>query len=123
MEGRSVGYNFERDPPKDHTCQVWFNLVQRFQRRRFNCLVYFIQYLLYSLIPYSSVTNLVMTFFNSNGQFILGWNLLSLFLIQIYKISKTPALSHNIIMFYSVLDKDDGHAGNVINISNTASIL
>jgi hypothetical protein len=28
MEGRSVGHNFERDPPKDHPCQVWFNLVQ-----------------------------------------------------------------------------------------------
>jgi hypothetical protein len=37
MEGGSVGYNFERDPPKDHTCQVWFNLVLRFQRRRFKC--------------------------------------------------------------------------------------
>jgi hypothetical protein len=47
----------------------------------FNCLVYFIQYLLYSLIPYSSVTNLVMTFFNSSGQFILGGNILSLFLL------------------------------------------
>ena len=37
MEGGSVGHNFERDPPKDHPCQVWFNLVQRFQRRRFKC--------------------------------------------------------------------------------------
>ena len=37
MEGRSVGHNFERDPPKDHLWQVWFNLVQRFQRRRFKC--------------------------------------------------------------------------------------
>jgi hypothetical protein len=27
----------ERDPPRDHPCQVWFNLVQRFQRRRFKC--------------------------------------------------------------------------------------
>jgi hypothetical protein len=33
MEGGSVGHNFERDPP----CQVWFNLVQGFQRRRFKC--------------------------------------------------------------------------------------
>ena len=24
-------------PPKDHPCQVWFNLVQQFQRRRFKC--------------------------------------------------------------------------------------
>jgi hypothetical protein len=24
MEGRAVGHNFERDPPKDHSCQVWF---------------------------------------------------------------------------------------------------
>ena len=31
MEGGAVGHNFERDPPRDHPCQVWFNLVQRFQ--------------------------------------------------------------------------------------------
>jgi hypothetical protein len=31
MEGVAVGHNFERDPPRDHPCQVWFNLVQRFQ--------------------------------------------------------------------------------------------
>ena len=37
MEGGSVGLNFERDPPKDHPCQVGFNLVQGFQRRRFKC--------------------------------------------------------------------------------------
>jgi hypothetical protein len=24
-------------PPRDHPCRVWFNLVQRFQRRRFKC--------------------------------------------------------------------------------------
>ena len=28
---------FERDPLRDHPRQVWFNLVQRFQRRRFKC--------------------------------------------------------------------------------------
>ena len=37
MEGGAVGHNFERDPPRDHPCQVWFNLVQRFLRRRFKC--------------------------------------------------------------------------------------
>jgi hypothetical protein len=37
MEGGAVGHNFERDPPRDYPCQVWFNLVQRFQRRRFKC--------------------------------------------------------------------------------------
>jgi hypothetical protein len=37
MEGGAVGHNFERDPPRGHPCQVWFNLVQRFQRRRFKC--------------------------------------------------------------------------------------
>jgi hypothetical protein len=37
MESGAVGHNFERDPPRDHPCQVWFNLVQRFQRRRFKC--------------------------------------------------------------------------------------
>jgi hypothetical protein len=41
MEGRAVGYNFETDPPKDHPCQVWCNLVQRFQRKRFKCGEYF----------------------------------------------------------------------------------
>jgi hypothetical protein len=25
MEGRAVGHNSERDPPRDHPCQVWFN--------------------------------------------------------------------------------------------------
>jgi hypothetical protein len=24
MEGGPVGHNFERDPPKDHPCQIWF---------------------------------------------------------------------------------------------------
>ena len=24
MDGRAVGHNFERDPPKDHPCQIWF---------------------------------------------------------------------------------------------------
>ena len=33
MEGGAVGHNFEKDPSSDHLCQVWFNLVQRFQRR------------------------------------------------------------------------------------------
>jgi hypothetical protein len=33
MEGGAVGHISERDPPS----QVWFNLVQRFQRRRFKC--------------------------------------------------------------------------------------
>jgi hypothetical protein len=25
MEGGAVGHNFERDPPRDHPCQVWFS--------------------------------------------------------------------------------------------------
>jgi hypothetical protein len=37
MESGAVGHDFERDPPRDHPCQVWFNLVQQFQRRRFKC--------------------------------------------------------------------------------------
>ena len=37
MEGGFVGHTFERDPHRDHPCPVWFNLVQRFQRRRFKC--------------------------------------------------------------------------------------
>jgi hypothetical protein len=35
--GMAIGHIFERDPPRDHPCLVWFNLVQRFQRRRFKC--------------------------------------------------------------------------------------
>ena len=37
MEGGAVRHNFERDPPRNHPCQVWFNLVQQFQRRRLKC--------------------------------------------------------------------------------------
>jgi hypothetical protein len=37
IEGVAIGHIFERDPHRDHYCQVWFNLVQRFQRRRFKC--------------------------------------------------------------------------------------
>jgi hypothetical protein len=37
MEGGAVKHNFERDPYRKHPCQVWFNLAQRFQRRRFKC--------------------------------------------------------------------------------------
>jgi hypothetical protein len=37
MEGGAVGHNIERYPPKDHPCQVWFNSVPGFQRRRFKC--------------------------------------------------------------------------------------
>jgi hypothetical protein len=40
MEGGDVGHNIERGPPKDHPCQICFNLVQRFQRRRFKCDLY-----------------------------------------------------------------------------------
>jgi hypothetical protein len=36
MEGGVVGHNFERDPPRDHPCQVWFNLVQRFRGEDLN---------------------------------------------------------------------------------------
>jgi len=37
MEGGAITHNFERDPPKDHPRQVWFNLFQMIQRRRFKC--------------------------------------------------------------------------------------
>ena len=37
MEGGAVGHNFEMGLPKDYPCQVWFNLVQPFQRKRFKC--------------------------------------------------------------------------------------
>ena len=37
MESRAVGHNFEMGLLKDYPSQIWFNLVQRFQRRRFEC--------------------------------------------------------------------------------------
>ena len=40
MEGGAVGHNFEMGPPRDHPCQVWFNLVPRFQRRSLNVIFY-----------------------------------------------------------------------------------
>jgi hypothetical protein len=35
--GGAVGHTFEMGLPKDYPCEVWFNLVQRFQRKRFKC--------------------------------------------------------------------------------------
>jgi hypothetical protein len=35
--GRIAGHNFERGQTKDYVSYVCFNLVQRFQRRRFKC--------------------------------------------------------------------------------------
>ena len=49
MEGGAVGHKFERDPSKDHPCQVLFNLVQRFQRRKFTFV---------NVIFYQNITNL-----------------------------------------------------------------
>ena len=37
MEGGAVGHKFESEPAKDHVSQIWFNLVQLFQRRKFKC--------------------------------------------------------------------------------------
>jgi hypothetical protein len=37
MEDGAVGHNFEMGLPKDYPSQIWFNLVKRFQRRRFKC--------------------------------------------------------------------------------------
>jgi hypothetical protein len=37
MEDGAVRHIIERGPPKDHPSQICFNLVQRFQRRRFKC--------------------------------------------------------------------------------------
>jgi hypothetical protein len=36
MEGGAVGHNFEMRLSKDYPSQIWFNLVQPFQRR-FKC--------------------------------------------------------------------------------------
>ena len=40
MESGAIGHTFERDPHRDHPCQVWFNLVQWFQRR-FKCVFFY----------------------------------------------------------------------------------
>ena len=40
MEGGSVGHKFKRDPPNDHPCQVWFNLVQGFRGEDLHVKVY-----------------------------------------------------------------------------------
>jgi hypothetical protein len=40
MEGGVVGHKFGRDPPKNHPCQVWFNLVQRFRGKDLNVIFY-----------------------------------------------------------------------------------
>jgi hypothetical protein len=38
MEGGAVGHNFEMRLSKDYPSKkIWFNLVQRFQRRKFKC--------------------------------------------------------------------------------------
>ena len=55
MEGKAVGNNFERDPPKDHPCHVWCNLVQQFQRKRFKKFVEDLQ----MIIPQGSLVSIV----------------------------------------------------------------
>jgi hypothetical protein len=37
MEVGADGQNFEMGLRKDYPSQIWFNLVQRFQRRKFKC--------------------------------------------------------------------------------------
>ena len=37
MESGAVGHNFKMGLLKDYPSQIWFNLAQRFQRRRFEC--------------------------------------------------------------------------------------
>jgi hypothetical protein len=37
MESGAVGNIFEMGLHKDYPSQIWFNLVERFQRRRFEC--------------------------------------------------------------------------------------
>jgi len=37
MEFGAIRYNLEWGSPKDNSCQVWFILGQRFQKRTLNC--------------------------------------------------------------------------------------
>ena len=43
MEGGAVGHNFERDPPKDHPCQVWLIWFRGFRGEDLNVKVYDVQ--------------------------------------------------------------------------------
>ena len=36
----AVGRNFERVPPREHFSQIWFNLVQQFQREDLNVIIF-----------------------------------------------------------------------------------
>ena len=40
MEGGAVGHNFERDPPRDHPCQVWLIWFSGFRGEDLNVKVY-----------------------------------------------------------------------------------
>jgi hypothetical protein len=40
MEVRVTGHNFEKDPPRDHPFQVWFNLVSGFRGEDLNVICY-----------------------------------------------------------------------------------
>jgi hypothetical protein len=40
MEGGAVGHSFERDPPRHHPCQVWFNLFSGFRGEDLNVIFY-----------------------------------------------------------------------------------
>jgi hypothetical protein len=37
MEDQFHLYKSESPLPRDHSCQVWFNLVEQFSRRRLKC--------------------------------------------------------------------------------------
>ena len=40
MEGGVVGDNFERNPPRDHPCQAWFNGLRGFRGEDLNVIFY-----------------------------------------------------------------------------------
>jgi hypothetical protein len=81
LEGGPVGHNFERDPPRDHPCQVWFNLVQRFQRRRFKTSItgFFMNFELWPILTdyanrkKSSPLKLLSHSQPNFAEMILGW--------------------------------------------------
>ena len=68
MEGGAVGHNYERDPPKDHSCQLWCNLVQQFQRKRFKCDL-FIKICLICIIG----INWLKEKFQKNSEYMLNY--------------------------------------------------
>jgi hypothetical protein len=65
MEGGAVGHNFERDPPKDHLCQIWFSC---FRGEDLNVKVYNVN----NLYPYIWTQLVLVSFDQQQKKTLLG---------------------------------------------------